>query len=232
MFPNSVVTSGTYNFAPSAGEIVLNAFGKVQVRPSEITQNHMFTARMALNELLSEFSNLQPNLWEVSLQQIPLVQGSATYTVPAETVMILDLYISYGSPTVDRYLYPISRSEYASYAVKTTQGTPSVYWFDRLISPQVTFYLVPDGNGPYIAKYYSVRQTQDADVANGQNVEVPYRFFGAYIAGLAWKLSETYAPALENKLFARYQRALAIAQTQDTENVALYITPSVGGYWR
>jgi hypothetical protein len=163
---------------------------------------------------------------------MPLTQGVATYSVPAPTVMILDLYLTIGATaTVDRYLYPISRTEYASYPNKSVQNPPTVYWYDRLISQNITFYPVPDGNGPYTAKFYSVRQTQDADVPNGFNVEIPYRFYEAYCAGLAWKLSELYAPQMEDKLFVRYQRALQIAQTQDTENVAMYISPGLTGYY-
>ena len=231
MFNPTVTTSGNYQFAPTLGEIVLNAFGRCQVRPSEITQSHMFTARMAANLLLSEWSSLQPNLWEVALQSLPLVKGTATYSVAAQTVMILDLYISYGSPSTDRYLYPVSRTEYASYPNKTQQGFPNVYWYDRLISQSITFWYVPDGNGPYTANYYSVRQTQDADVTGGQQPEIPYRFFEAFCAGLAWKLAETYSPQLEDKLFQRYQRVWLIAAGNDTENVDIYIQPNLSGYW-
>lgn len=233
IFSTNQTTTGTFNYAPSLGEIVLNAFGRIQVRPAEITQSHMFNARMAANLLLAEWSNQQPNLWEVALQTMPLTQGTGTYAVPAATVMILDLYISTGTTTTtDRYLYPVSRTEYASYPAKTTQGTPTVYWYDRLVSQTVTFYPVPDGNGPYTAKFYSVRQTQDADVTNGLNVEVPYRFLDAYCYGLAWKLAEIYSPQLEDKLFMRYQRAWNIAAAQDTENVNLMIQPAIGGYFR
>lgn len=228
----AIFTSKTYEFSPPAGSILLNAFGRCQVRPAELTATHISDGQMSENFILVELSNVQPNLWEVGLQRIPLIEGTGTYSVPAETVMILDLYISYGSPTTDRYLSPISRTEYASLPNKTQQGFPNQYWFNRLISPTVTFYFVPDENGPYVAKYYSVRQTQDAVLANGYTVEVPYRFLEAYTAGVAWKLAEIYAPALEDKLFARYQRALGIATTQDTEAVNMMITPGVGGYYR
>ena len=235
MFQTQIQTTGNYNYATSGAEFVLMAFQRCQIRPAELTQSHMFSARMALNLLLSEWSNTQPNLWEVGLQSFPLTMGVASYAVPASTVMILDLYLSIagtsGSTPVDRYLWPISRTDYASYAQKTTQGPPNVYWYDRLISQTVTFYPVPDGNGPYVAKFYSVRQTQDSDVQNGTVPEIPYRFYEAYCAGLAWKLSEVYAPQLEDKLFARYMRAWTIASTQDTENVPFYITPGVSGYF-
>lgn len=234
MFVEQQTYSGTYNYAPSGAEIVLDAFGRIGVRPSEITPSHLQAARMKMNLLLGEWSNIQPNLWEVGLQTLPLTQGEATYSMPASTVMILDLYVSIGGDVEssnDRYLSPISRTEYASYANKTQQGTPTVYWYDRLISQTITFYLVPDGGGPYTAKFYSVRQTQDADIKNGQNVEIPYRFYDAYCAGLAWKLSETYAPQMEQRKLALYDRAISIATTQDTENVPLYITPSLSGYF-
>ena len=101
----------------------------------------------------------------------------------------------------------------------------------RLISETVTFYPVPDGSTAYTVQFYSVRQTQDADVANGQNIEIPYRFYEAYAAGLAWKLSEKNAPQLEDKMFARYTRAMEIAMRQDTENVGLTIIPGLGNYY-
>ena len=152
---------------------------------------------MEMNLALVKFNNLQPNLWTVDLQSIPLVQGSATYSIPAETTMILDLFIRYGSPAVDRYLQPVSRTEYASIAVKTTQGFPSQYWFDRLISPTITFYLVPDGAFPYTAYYYRVRQIQDATITNGYNIEVVYRFLDALTSDLAHRLARIYRPELE-----------------------------------
>lgn len=229
MFNTNQTTSKTFNFSPSGAEFVLAAYGRIQVRPTEITPNHMYNARMALNFILSEWSNNTPNLWEVDLQTMPLSQGVATYAVPAATVMILDLYIRVNN--IDRILWPVSRTEYASYSNKTQQGFPTVFWYDRLISQNITFYPVPDGNGPYTVKFYSVRQTQDVDVSNGYNVEIPYRFYEAYCAGLAWKLSETYAPQLEDKMFVRYQRAMDIALKQDTENVGMTIMPGLGGYY-
>jgi hypothetical protein len=233
MFVTNQTTSKTFNFNPSGAEFVLAAFNKCQIRPTELSPSHMLQARLAMNFLLSEFSNVQPNLWEVQLQTMPLTQGVATYSVPAATVMILDLYLTTGTTnTIDRYIWPVSRTDYASYSNKTTQSVPTVYWYDRLISQTVTFYPVPDGNGPYTAKFYSVRQTQDADVANGNNIEIPYRFYEAYVSGLAWKLSEMYAPQLEDKLFARYLRSMEIATRQDTENVPLYIAPGIGGYYQ
>lgn len=232
MFSPVVATSKTWNFNPSGGELILTAFDRIGVRPTEVTQAQMQRAIMEMNLALVKFNNLQPNLWTIDLQSIPLVQASATYSVPAETTMILDLFIRYGSPAIDRYLQPLSRTEYASIAVKTNQGFPSQYWFDRLISPTITFYLVPDGAFPYTAYYYRVRQIQDATTANGFNVEVTYRFLDALTANLAHRLARIYRPELEVQRKADADEAWIIAAAQDTENVPLYITPSIGGYFR
>lgn len=232
MFPTAVRTSGTYNFNPSGGEIILTAFDRIGVRPPEISAAQMQRALLEMNLALVKFNNLQPNLWTVDLQTIPLVQGTASYAVPAETTMVLDLFIRYGTPSVDRYLQPISRTEYASIAVKTTQGFPSQYWFDRLIAPTVTFYLVPDGAVTYTAYYYRVRQIQDATAANGFNIEVVYRFLDALVADLAHRLARTYKPEVEPQRKMDRDESWTIAATQDVENTPMYVVPQIGGYWR
>ena len=226
------ITSQTYDFNPSLGEVVLNAYARIQVRRAELEVSHMQDARMEANFLLAKLSNLQPNLWVVDLQTAPLIQGTATYSVPAETVMMLDVYISMGNPATDRMIFPVSRTEYASYPNKTNQSVPNVFWYDRLISPTFTLYPVPDGNGPYVLRYYSVRQVQDANYENGQNIEVPYLWLDAFAAGLAHRLARIYAPQLEQQRKMDADEAWQIAATQNTENVPIFIAPGLGGYWR
>lgn len=230
----TIDTSQTYNFSPTLGELVLEAYSRIGVRPTELTPQHMRNATISANLVLSEWSGLQPNLWEIALQQMPLLQGVDTYSIAAESVMILDLFISVPASdgtNIDRYLLPISRTQYASYPNKLQQGYPTVYWFDRVVSPTITLWPVPDDNGPYVMKFYSVRQTQDAVLNKGQTVEIPYRWLDAFAAALAWRLSEKYAPAMEMRMQQKAERAWNLAATQDQENVNLYITPGIGGYY-
>jgi len=229
------VTSGTYLFAPSLGEVVLNAFARIGVRRTEIQQTHMSDARMEANLLLAKLGNTQPNLWDVDLQAIPLLQGTMTYTVPAETVMILDVYLRYGNPATDRSMYPISRSEYSTYPNKSTQAFPTVYWFDRLISPTITLWPTPDGNGPYTLFYYRVRQIQDANYSDGTNalnVEIPYLWLDAFTAGLAYRLARLYAPQLEGQRKMDADDAWQTAATQNVENVNMMVNPGLSAYFR
>lgn len=231
MFNIAQTTSKSYDFNPSNAEIIAQAFARIGIRRTSILTQHVQDAVMELNTLFSRLNNMGPNLWTVDLQSIPLIQGSATYSVPAETIQILDVYVRFGSPSTDRILYGLSRTEYASLSNKTTQGFPSQFWFDRLISPTITFYLTPDGNGPYVAYYYRFRQIQDSRIAGDQVAEIPNRWIDAIIAGLAHRMARIYTPQLEQIRKMDADEAWNVAAVQDTESVPLMLMPMTGGYW-
>ena len=73
-----MATSGTYNFSPSLGELVLYAYNLCEVRNTALAQEHMEAARMASNLLLANWSNRGVNLWAVDLQQVNFNQTPAT----------------------------------------------------------------------------------------------------------------------------------------------------------
>lgn len=174
--------------------------------------------------------NAGVTLWTVDQQTIPLVQGTATYTVPADTVMILDLYIVINNGN-NRLILPFSRTDYASLATPLQQGVPTSFWFDRVLAPTVTFWPVPDGNETS-AVYWRYRQIQDANVRQGGNAEIPYLFLDAFVAGLAHRLSRIYAPALEQQRKADADEAFLLASKQNVENAPLYITPGLSSFYR
>lgn len=229
-----MTTSGTYNFNPSLGEVVLNAFARCGIRRTALVQEHLQDARFEANLLFSEWSNRGVNLWKVDLQTVPLIEGTTLYTVPSNTVMILDAYIATGSgqSEFDRMIMPISRSEYSQTPNKNLQAPPTVFWFDRLINPTITVWPVPDQSNYYTLKYYRVIQIQDAEMENAQTLDVPYRWLDATCAGLASRLAAIYAPDRIQVLTARAESAYQIAAMQDTENVPLYIMPGLSGYFR
>lgn len=228
-----MTSSGTYNFAPSSGQCLIQAYRRCQIRTPELRQEHFDAGFMEMNLSMVHLSNLQPNLWKVVLSSVSLVEGQATYTLPKNTVMILDAYITTnsGSQQTNRYLTPFSRTDYASLANPTDQGAPTQFWFDRLPIPTINFWPVPDGNGPYTLGMYTVSQMQDEVLAGGNTPDLAYRFLDAYIADLAHRLSRIYAPTLEAVRAADAQRAWDIAAAQDTEWVGLSIAPSIGRYY-
>lgn len=224
-----MATSGTYTFNPSLGEIVLYAYQNIGVRPTALLQEHMEVARMATNMMLARFSNMGVNLWCVDLITTPLVQGTATYPVDGNTVMILDAYIV--SEGIDRIILPISRTEYASYPNKAQQGFPTTFWFDRLISPTVTLWPVPDGSQTSL-KYYRVRRLQDSNLQSGEQVEIPYLWLEAFADGLAYRLARIWAPPIAPALKAQADESYEIAASQGVEQAQQYISPQLSGYWR
>jgi len=224
-----MATSGTYTFNPSLGEIVLYAYQNIGIRPTALLQEHMDSARMATNMMLARFSNQGVNLWAVDLITTPLTQGTATYPVDANTVMILDAYIV--SEGIDRIILPISRTEYASYPNKAQQGFPTTFWFDRLISPTVTLWPVPDGSQTSL-KYYRVRRLQDSDLQNSQQPEIPYLWLEAFADGLAYRLARIWAPQLAPALKGQADESYEIAASQGIEQAQQYISPQLSGYWR
>ena len=226
-----MTTSGTYTFNPSLGEIVLYAYQNIGVRPTSVLQEHMESARMAMNMMLARFSNQGVNLWAVDLITVPLIEGQATYAVDGNTIMVLDAYTTTDSG-IDRVIMPISRTEYASYPNKTQQGFPTSYWFDRLVSPTLTLWPVPDGSSATILKYYRVRQIQDANLQNGENVEIPYRWLEALADGLTYRLARIWAPQMAQMLKGQADESYQIAAVQDVETVPTYISPMLGGYFR
>jgi hypothetical protein len=229
-----MATSGTFTFAPDLGELTLYAFNLAGVRPNALTQAHMESARMAANLLNARLSGQDVNLWAVDLQSIPLVPGNATYSVPSNTVAILDAYTTNqgtGPGQRNRILLPISRSEYASYPNPNQQGQITVYWFDKLLAPTITFYLTPDGTNAAV-NYYRVRQLQDSRLPGGIAPEVPYYFLEAYALGLAQRLAQVWNPGLAGGLKTLADEAFEIAANQNTERAAFYVTPMVTTYFR
>lgn len=134
-------TSGTYNFNPGLGEVSLFAYQLIGIRPTAILQEHVDAARTATNMMFTRWSNQGVNLWTVRFQTITLVQGTPSYTVPTNAVVMLDAYITTGSgnQAIDRIIMPVSRTEYMSYPNKAQQGFPTTFWFDRQLSPPLPF---------------------------------------------------------------------------------------------
>jgi hypothetical protein len=226
-------TSGSYQFAPSMGETVLYSYGLCGIRRAALTQQHFEDARIATNLMMGRWSSQGVNLWQVDSLSINLVQGTATYQVPSNTIVILDAYVTInsGGAAIDRIITPISRSEYASYSNKQRQGSVTVFWFDRLLSPTITLWLVPDGTQSSLT-YYRLRQTQDSVLSNGTNVEIPYYFLDAFALGLAYRLALSWAPDRAITLKPLADEAWSIASTQNTETANTYISPQIGQYFR
>ena len=149
--------------------------------------------------------------------------------------MILDAYVTntQTGDNIDRIILPVSRTEYASYPNKEQSGFPTVFWFDRLISPTVTLWPVPfPNNGPTVLKYYRVKRLQDSAFTNGQTVEIPYLWLEAFAYALAQRLAMIWSPEKVPMLQPFADEAYNVAAEQNVETANQYITPQISGYFR
>lgn len=229
-----MTTSGTYAYSPSMGELTMYAFNLCGIRGTELVQEHMESARMASNLLLGRWASQGVNLWKVELLSIPLVQGTSAYSVPSNVIVMLDTYVTTtdsSGNSIDRLILPISRTEYSSYPNKEQQGFPTTYWMDRLLSPTVTLWPVPDGSETTL-NYYAVQQIQDANFSSGQTLDLPLYFLEAFAYGLAQRLATIWAPDRAVGLKTLADEAYQIAAMQNVETAQQYISPTISGYFR
>lgn len=127
-------TSGSATFNIDLSEIVEEAYERVG---SELRTGYdLRTARRSLNLMFAEWANRGVNMWTFEQGTIPLIQGLNTYTIPNDTVDLLDHVIrtqpNQQSNQADLSITRISISTYATIPNKLTQARPIQVWFQRL----------------------------------------------------------------------------------------------------
>lgn len=132
---------------------------------------------------------------------------------------------------IDRILTPIGRTDYAMFPDKFTQTIPTQYYFARNVSPTVTLYQVPDGNGPYVLSTYLMRRIQNANPSMNEIPDVHFLFLDALCAKLAARLAVKYAKAMLPILQPLAKEAMDIALTENRERAEDFIVPNLSGYW-
>lgn len=226
-------SSGTYSFDSTMGELVSSAYRRCGVHLAQLTAQHMWDAGQESNMLMSSWAADGINLWQVEQAAQELTQGTASYAMPTNIVFLLDCFIATGTaPRTDRLIFPMSRSDYDAIAVKSTQGAPTSFWFDRLINPNIYLWPTPDANSTYTLYYHYMRQAQDSVMAGGLDVEIPWYYIDAFVAGLAARLALIYAPDRVDRLNTLSDKAWAKALDVSTENVPMQIIPAMRGYFR
>lgn len=181
-------------------------------------------------------NNKQPNAWKAELYTINLVAGTATYDLPQRLIAIRDAYLA-TTPTgstvsTDQAVWPLSTMEYDWQPNKTQQGVPTSYWMNRLITPQITMWPVPDSSATYTLNIRMMSQIQDASLSAGATLDMPYRFLDVWVAGMAHRMSRIYAKEQEAMRKQDYLDAWANAAAQDLDDaVGLTIAPDFSGYY-
>jgi hypothetical protein len=214
-----MTTSGSRDFNLDVGEIIEEAYERcgLEVR----TGYDARTARRSLNLMFADWANRGLNLWTVTQTTQALTQGTATYTLAADVVDILEMVLRRDG--TDYEVERISRGEYLTFPNKTAQGRPSQFYFDRQIQPVITLWQPPE-NSTDILVYYYVRRLQDADTLVN-TTDMPFRFYPCMVAGLAYYIAMKRAPDRLQILKAVYEEEFMRAADEDRDRVSLFLQP-------
>jgi hypothetical protein len=223
-----MATSGVSNFNLDLTEIVEEAFERVggEMR----TGYDLRTARRSLNLMFADWANRGINMWTFEQGSIPLVAGTATYDLPADTVDLLEHVIRTGagsaSTQADLTITRISVSTYATIPNKLQQARPIQVWIERLNTPRITVWPVPDDSQPYVFVYWRLKRIQNA--GEGVNtMDMPFRFIPCMVAGLAYYLALKVPGGTERLgiLKQQYDEAWQNAADEDREKAAIRFVP-------
>jgi len=193
------------------------------------------TARRSFNLMTIEWQNKGINMWTIDEGYINLIQGQATYDLPADTIDLMEHVIRTGQGSVstqsDLTITRISVSTYATIPNKLQQARPIQVWVERLRdNPRITVWPIPEqgtaGSPYYIFKYWRLRRIDDA--GTGVNTaDMNFRFLPAATAGLAYHIALKIPEAMDRipMLKAVYDESFELAAGEDREKAAIRFVP-------
>jgi hypothetical protein len=180
--------------------------------------------------MFADWANRGVNMWTFEQGSINLVAGTATYNLPTDTVDLLEHVIRTGagsaSTQADLTITRISVSTYATIPNKLQQARPIQVWIERLDTPRITVWPIPDDSQPYVFVYWRMRRIQDA--GNGVNtMDMPFRFIPCMVAGLSYYLALKVPGGAERLpiLKEQYDEAWQRASDEDREKAAVRFVP-------
>jgi len=227
-----MATSGTTAFDMDFTEIAEEAWERAG---REMHSGYdLRTARRSMNLLTIEWQNRGLNLWTIDSGTQTLTAGTSQYTLPADTIDLLDHVIRTNagntSTQSDLTISRIGVSSYAAIPNKLTQGRPLQVWIERLLTaPRINLWPVPDDSQTYTFVYWRLRRIEDA--GNGvETADMNFRFLPCLVAGLAYYIAMK-VPELVTRvemLKATYDEQYNLAAGEDREKTSERFVPRIG----
>lgn len=222
-----MATTGVAQFNFTANELYEEAFERIGV---ELRSGYQYrSARRSMSLLLAEMANMGLNLWTIDTGVVPLLQNVATYQLPADTVDLIEHVVrqSVNNQQNDINITRISVSTYAVIPNKQTAGRPTQLYIDRQRdNPQFSVWPVPQDDS-YSLVYWRLRRMHDAG-SGDSTFDVPFRYYNAVVAGLAYQLAMKYAPDRMEMLKVAFNDSLILAQDEDRDRSDILLTPKLG----
>jgi hypothetical protein len=223
-----MAVSGTTTFNLDLVEMVEEAFERCGAELR--TGYDLKTARRSLNLLFADWANRGVNMWTFEQGSIAMVPGQATYDLTADTVDLLEHVIRTGAGNAatqaDLTITRISVSTYATIPNKLAQARPIQVWIERLNTPRINVWPIPDSSQTYTFVYWRMKRIDDA--GEGVNtMDVPFRFIPCLVAGLAYYLALKLPNAMERLMVLKqqYDEAWQMAADEDREKASIRLIP-------
>jgi hypothetical protein len=187
------------------------------------------TARRSLNLLTLEWQNRGLNLFTIEAGTLAVTAGTATYTLPADTIDIIEHQIRTGTGTnqIDTSLERVSVSTYAQQTNKNTEGRPTQIYVQRLpTETKVTLWPVPDNTTTYEIAYHRLKGIDGLSSGVGAEVSsVPPRFVPCLVSGMAYYLAMKKNPQMAIGLKQEYEFQFQLAAGEDEETASIKFVP-------
>ena len=219
-----MAVSGSTDFELDVADYVEEAFERcgLEVR----TGYDLKTAKRSMNLMFADWANRGINQWTISQRNLALVSGDGEYDLGTSTIDVLSLVVRRDG--TDYALDRISRDEYLNIPTKSTTGRPTQYFIDRQINPVLKLWPLPD-NSTDVVYYDSLIRLDDAD--NYTNtLQVPFRFYPALAAGLAYYISIKRAPDRSQMLKSVYEEEIGRAMDEDRDRASFRVAPDLRNY--
>ena len=172
-------------------------------------------------------------MWTIDEGTINLVDGTSEYTLPADTIDLMEHQIRTGAGNQatqsDLTISRISVSTYAAIPNKLSRGRPIQLYIERLRdAPKVNLWPVPD-NDNSVLYYWRMRRIEDAG-SGVQTSDMNFRFLPVLVAGLAFYIAMKI-PELADRismLKQAYEEQFALAAGEDREKTSARFVPRIG----
>jgi len=218
-----MTTSSSTDFEPNVAEFVEEAFERCGLELR--TGYDLKTARRSINIMLAEWANRGLNQWTIEQTTQALTKGTSSYSLNSNVIDILDMVIrrTANSTETDISMSRLSRSQYINIPNKTTEARPSQFFFDKLTTPAIKIWPAPE-NSTDILVFNKIVRMDDAD--KGTNtMDMPFRFYPCFAAGLAYYISMKRSPERSAVLKQAYEEEFQRAMSQDEDRASFRIRP-------
>ena len=219
-----MTVSGSTDFELDVADYIEEAFERcgLEVR----TGYDLKTAKRSMNLMFADWANRGLNQWTIEQRTITVTSNDGDYDLGTDVIDILSLVVRRSG--TDYALDRISRDEYLNIPTKTTQARPTQYFVDRQITPVLKLWPLPDNNTDVII-YDALTRLDDADTYTN-TLGVPFRFYPALAAGLAYYISVKRAPDRMQMLKALYEEELNREMDEDRDRASFRVAPDLRNY--